>query len=124
MGIICQKLRASARGRPCAFRIPGHCNFDDATTVLCHAPSRVQGMGSKGHDFNAAFGCSNCHEALDHRRVDHPERYWLPAIIETWTQWVLDGLIVIPVDPATAKRRPKRKAKMPSRPFAKRKPVK
>ncbi|WP_210255108.1 nuclease domain-containing protein [Ochrobactrum sp. MC-1LL] len=51
MGIVSTKLRKSAKGQPCSFQIPGICNHDADTTVLCHAPSEVKGMGNKGHDF-------------------------------------------------------------------------
>lgn len=120
MGIVSQKLRNSARGQDCTFAIPGICNHDPETVVLCHAPSEVKGIGNKSHDYHAAFGCSACHEALDQHRLPekwHEYFYWLRGLQRTWTIWVERGLVIIPVDPATAKRRPKKKAKMPSRPI-------
>ena len=59
------KLTKSAKGQECLVRIPGHCNFDPATTVLCHLPGG--GIARKQHDIHAAFGCSGCHDALDGR---------------------------------------------------------
>lgn len=119
MGIISTKLRQSAKGEACTFQIVDVCNGDPETTVLCHAPSEVSGMGSKGHDYHAAFGCSACHEALDRHHISKSERlyYWLRGVMRTQNIWVERGLIVLPVDPATAKKRPKKKAKIPSRPF-------
>ncbi len=119
MGIISTKLRKSAQGQQCQFQIPGFCNHNPETVVLCHAPSEIKGLGNKGHDYHAAFGCSACHEALDHHKLDRWEElyFWYRGVMRTQNIWVEKGLLVIPVDPATAKRRPKRKAKMPSRPI-------
>jgi len=118
MGIISQKLRDSAKGRQCTFRIPGVCNHNPETTVLCHAPTQFGGMGTKGHDFLAAFGCSACHEALDQRNIIPVVKiylYWFQGLSETLTIWVTEGLVKIPVDPETARRRPGKKHKWPSR---------
>ncbi|MCO6050886.1 DUF1364 domain-containing protein [Mesorhizobium sp. RP14(2022)] len=130
MGMIVQKLRDSARGRDCTFEIPGVCNRNPETSVLCHAPSEVKGMGSKGHDFNAAIGCCACHAALDEHRLDREDelRIWLRGCQRTLTIWIEAGLVMVGADPANLKRRPKRKTKwasgkiqsnptIPSRPF-------
>lgn len=117
MGIISTKLRNSARGQPCAFQIPGICNGDPATTVLCHAPSEVKGMGVKSHDFHAAFGCSACHETLDLHRIEKWEEYfyWLRGIQRTQAYWQAKGLLIVPAD----RTRPKTSSKiMPRRPLA------
>lgn len=120
MGIVSSKLRNSARGQRCTLQIPGVCNHDPETVVLCHLPSEVKGIGNKGHDYHGAFGCSACHEALDHHQL--PERwheyfYWLRGLQRTQNAWVEAGLLVLPVDPVTAKRRPKKPMKQPKRPF-------
>lgn len=63
-------IRRSAKGEPCTLLIPGICNGDPATTVLCHS-NRLEdgkGMGLKAPDTAAAFGCSACHDVLDGRR--------------------------------------------------------
>lgn len=119
MGIISMKLRNSAKGQHCTFCIPGVCTRDPATVVLCHAPSEVKGMGTKSDDWFAAFGCVACHEALDHRKLpkDEEQFYWLRGLQRTWSIWISSGLIVIPVDPITAKKRPKKKTYWPSRPM-------
>ena len=105
MGISSTKLRNSARGRACTFQIPGVCNHNTATTVLCHAPSEVKGMGNKGHDFHAAFGCSACHETLDQHRVEKWEEYfyWLRGIQRTQAHWQAKGMLIVPVDKPRSK---------------------
>lgn len=117
MGIISTKLRNSARGQPCMFAIPGICNGNPETTVLCHAPNEIRGMGAKGHDYAAAFGCLDCHTALDQHKLPRSDEYfyWLRGVFRTWNHWVKAGLIVLPVDPETAKKRPKKKHQWPSR---------
>lgn len=62
--------RRAARGRDCALMIPGVCNRDPATTVLCHSNRLAdgKGMGLKAPDSAACFGCSDCHDVLDGRR--------------------------------------------------------
>ena len=119
MGVISEKLRRSARGEDCTFEIPGFCNHEPSTSVLCHAPSEVKGMGSKGHDYNAAIGCSDCHRALDEHRLPREDElfFWLRGLQRTWAIWIAKGLILLPVDPATAKKRPKKKSYLPSRPM-------
>jgi len=59
-------LRELARGKPCQIRLPGICNHDTATTVLCHVRLiGVSGMSDKAADVLGAWGCSACHEACD-----------------------------------------------------------
>lgn len=62
-------IRASARNEECTIRIPGVCNFDVATTVLCHSNDLAdgKGMGIKAPDTCAAYGCSACHDVVDGR---------------------------------------------------------
>lgn len=62
-----KKLRDSAKGQPCSIRIPGHCNGNPETTVLCHGNG---GGGTKTEDTWAAFGCSSCHDIVDFRVRD------------------------------------------------------
>ena len=58
-------LRREARGRDCQIRIPEICNGNPETTVLCHKGGA--GLGMKGPDQIAAWGCSSCHDAVDGR---------------------------------------------------------
>lgn len=115
MGIISKKLRDSARGQECTFNIPGHCTGGVETTCLCHAPSEIKGMGTKSPDYFAAFGCFECHRVMDEHRLPREEErfYWLRAIERTWRVWIERGLVIIPVDPETAKRRPKKPSNLP-----------
>lgn len=59
-------LRNYARGMPCMIRLPGVCNFNPETTVLCHVRmSGISGMGHKAPDLLGSWGCSACHAAVD-----------------------------------------------------------
>lgn len=70
------RIRKSARGEACTLQIYGVCNFDPATTVLCHSNRLAdgKGMGLKAPDTEACYGCSACHDVLDGRR---PRPDWL-----------------------------------------------
>lgn len=63
-------IRKSAKNEECTIRLPGVCNFDPATTVLCHSNESTdgKGMGLKASDERAAYGCSACHDVVDGRR--------------------------------------------------------
>jgi hypothetical protein len=117
--MISTKLRNSAKGQPCTFMVPGICTCDPTTTVLCHLYPNGRIMGAKSPDYLAAFGCHACHEAIDRHELPKADElfYSFRAMALTWANWISRGLIVLPVDPETAKRRPKRKANMPSRPL-------
>jgi hypothetical protein len=69
-------IRRAARGQECTLQIPGICNCDPETTVLCHSNEIAdgKGMGLKAPDTAACFGCASCHDVLDGRRL-RPE--WL-----------------------------------------------
>lgn len=62
-------IRKAARGQDCTLRIPGVCNWNPETTVLCHSPylDSGRGMGLKAPDTEACFGCDACHSILDRR---------------------------------------------------------
>lgn len=63
------KITQSARGMDCRIRIPTVCNHDNSTTVWCHANGSAagKGIGMKSHDLLGAYGCSACHDVVDHR---------------------------------------------------------
>lgn len=109
MGLVSSKLRNSAKGQDCRFRIPGVCNGNPETVVLCHAPSEFKGMAQKGHDYHAVFGCHACHEALDQHRLDRLEElgFWMRGLLRTQAWWVANGFIVVPEDIGRAKTSPK-----------------
>ena len=78
-----------ARGQDCMVQIPDICNGNSETVVACHANSGVygKGMSCKSHDWAVAFGCHNCHDAIDGRRyrltADERKYYWLAGHIST-----------------------------------------
>src|SRR3990167_9253871 len=66
-GVRSNAIRMSAKGEECTFQIPGVCNGNPETTVLCHLPDESHGMGHKADDISAAYGCAACHDAIDSR---------------------------------------------------------
>lgn len=61
-------LRKEAKGRGCMVRLPGICNFNSETVVLCHVRlAGVSGMGMKSPDLIGAWACSACHDEIDGR---------------------------------------------------------
>ena len=96
-----QKLRDSAMGQACTLNIAGVCNYDTATTVLCHLPDESSGLGKKSDDISACFGCSCCHDSIDGRnhknRLEWGEKefYMRRAQIRTWRIWIDEGLLVL-----------------------------
>lgn len=93
-------LRDSARGRCCTLQIPGICNGNPETTVLCHLPSSTHGMGYKSDDYWAVFGCSSCHDVIDGRipydwRPGELEQTYLQALHHTLRIWFDVVLIII-----------------------------
>ena len=100
MRVISQKLRNSAKGQDCTFKIPGVCNHDPETTVFCHIRDGGKGMGNKASDISGAFGCCACHEAIDQHRLSKEDElfYSLRAMQRTQAIWVNRGFIVVPQD--------------------------
>ena len=104
-GDFMSKIRASAKGETCTLMIPGVCNFNPETVVLCHAPHPDKGTGIKGPDTWAAYGCSDCHAEMDGRtnrffvgldifpvRVQKAAA-WFSAIMETQRRLIAKGLM-------------------------------
>jgi len=89
------KIRKSARGEVCTLNIPGVCNHNPETTVLCHAPHPDKGMGHKGPDTWAAYGCSDCHAAMDKHVLLRAQEIavWFHAIRETQRRLIKKGLM-------------------------------
>jgi len=91
-------LRESARDRGCTLRLPGHCNGNPETSVLCHLPFGGTGMGTKVSDDHAVVACSGCHDALDARalkKVSQQEvlESVIRAMAETRAMWRAEGLV-------------------------------
>lgn len=76
-------IRKAARGQDCQLRIPGVCNGNPETVVLCHSNRLAdgKGMGIKAPDLAGCFGCSSCHATLDGAA---PRPAWLSyALLQT-----------------------------------------
>ena len=91
-----KKLRDSARGQECKIRIPGVCNFNPETTVLCHLNGA--GSGTKHSDLMAAFGCCDCHAAIDRRiktqySPNELELMHLQGVTRTQQFWLDNDLV-------------------------------
>ncbi|HED2337570.1 TPA: DUF1364 domain-containing protein, partial [Serratia liquefaciens] len=76
----------------CTLQIPGICNGNPETTVLCHLPSNTHGMGYKSDDFWTVFGCSCCHDVIDGRtpydwRAGEKDETILYALHKTLRIW-------------------------------------
>ena len=119
MAHIISKLRNSARGEACTFQIPGVCCHDSERTVLAHIRDETKGMGNKADDWSAAFSCDLCHEVIDQHRLPRSDElfYMLRGLQRTWRRWISLGLIVIPAEIGTVKKRPKKKTNWPSQPM-------
>ncbi len=92
------KITKSARGEGCTIRIPGVCNFNPETTVFCHIGGG--GMGMKASDIHGAYGCSDCHSAIDgHMKTDFTKQelqlMHYDAMVETQLTLLTKGLIKI-----------------------------
>lgn len=95
-GALVTDLRKSARWQECQIRIPGVCNFNAETTVLCHWPDL--GMATKSPDLLAAYGCSECHAAVDRKAHMDLERDYVrlcfaEGILRTQALWVKQGVV-------------------------------
>lgn len=93
-------LRKLAKGRECQIRIPGVCNGNNETVVLCHIhkPSISGGTGLKANDLLAAWGCSACHDVVDMRVVgdisdDDVLISFFEAIFRTQSKLIDEGII-------------------------------
>lgn len=105
MGVVSQRLRDSARGQVCTFAIPGVCNHNPETVVLCHIRDEAAGKATKAHDLSSAFGCYACHELIDQHRLPKVDElfYSLRAMQRTQARWFELGLLTFP---AKASRQP------------------
>jgi hypothetical protein len=85
-----RNLRTLAAGKPCALRLPGICNHDEASTVLAHIRrGHTAGGGMKPADINAVPLCSACHDAFDGRKPSTYTRTELDAeMLRAHVQWL------------------------------------
>jgi uncharacterized CHY-type Zn-finger protein len=50
--------------------MPGVCNYNPETTVLCHKGGA--GIARKSNDIHSSYGCSECHAVLDgHKKSEY-----------------------------------------------------
>ena len=89
-----KKIRDSARGEDCSFRFPGICSFDPDKTVFCHINTKYKGTALKSPDLFGAYGCAECHTALDQSKVKNPQ-WVMDAMIETQYKLLEKGLLCI-----------------------------
>ena len=126
------KVLNSARGQPCAMRLPGICNGNPETTVWCHLNGGAfgKGMGQKAHDILGFHGCSDCHRYLDTGHGTRPHvsndmllECLLNAVCETYVRLVRAGIVVVPIDtpkpfhdrPTSKRKPPAERTKIPHR---------
>lgn len=95
-----KKIRDSAKGEECTLKIPGTCNYDAETTVLCHFTLHNGGSAKLNGDLSAGYGCSGCHDVLDGRTVydwmsGDKEFYMRRSMVRTLDRLVDKGIVVI-----------------------------
>lgn len=88
--LVSKKIRAFARGQPCALMMPW-CTGDPATTVHCHIrrPWVLAGIAAKPDDIFGYHGCSECHR----REKDAGDDDILRALMITQKRLLDAGLI-------------------------------
>lgn len=89
-------LRKEAKGRDCTIRIPGVCNRNPETSVLCHLSGA--GMARKSDDRQAAIGCSDCHRCVDGVEPhgftrDERRLFLLDGVVRTQQIWITEGMM-------------------------------
>ncbi|PKR56383.1 nuclease domain-containing protein [Thalassospira lohafexi] len=91
-----QKIRNSARGKPCALRLQC-CNGNNETTVLAHIRKfGWAGIAQKPHDLLALYACSSCHDVMDGRaKGECEDADILRAHGETLMSMVREGLVEV-----------------------------
>lgn len=91
-------LRDAARGRECQIRLPGVCNFNPETSVLCHDRiAGITGVGMKAPDIMAAIGCSACHDEVDRRtrvlEAEFVKVCFYQGVMRTLGIWINEGFL-------------------------------
>lgn len=90
-------LRDSAQGQQCTLHIPGVCNQNPETTVLCHLDGEEKGRGLKTDDLFAVYGCSACHAAIDGHDLTRDEKLYYEhrALRRTLKRMVRMGVVTV-----------------------------
>jgi len=91
------KICDSARGEDCQIRMPGVCNFDPRTTVLCHLGGA--GWALKSNNAHSAYGCYECHQIVDGAKSkysqDEIKLMFYDGMVRTQLILIEKGLIII-----------------------------
>ena len=84
------QLEKLARGQQCYMRLPGVCNGDPETTVLCHIRrGNLGGIELKPAPVCAVPMCFDCHNAYDSRTRTKYSRTELDAeALRAQNQWL------------------------------------
>ena len=65
-----ERLLDLAKHERCQIRVPGICSHDPEKTVPCHIRMvGISGMGKRAPPILVAWGCYDCHEVCDGRRM-------------------------------------------------------
>lgn len=83
-------LEKLARGKECYLRLPGVCNGNPETTVLCHIRrGGLGGIGYKPVSISAMPMCSHCHDAYDGRaNVEYTRTEMDAEALRGLVQWL------------------------------------
>lgn len=96
MRVESKPYRDAARGQDCTLRLPGVCNHNPETVVLCHLPCGMKGTAMKSPDNMAIDACSACHAVLDGAdRWTIEARDYLRALAETQMRRLEAGIMTI-----------------------------
>ena len=92
-----KKIRDSARGEECTLNIPGVCNYDTETTVLCHFSCQIGGSNRLNGELSSGFGCSDCHRQIDLYELSEADRefYMRRSMVRTLDRLVDKGIVII-----------------------------
>tara|TARA_R110001592_G_scaffold114643_2_gene314648 strand:+ start:83 stop:367 length:285 start_codon:yes stop_codon:yes gene_type:complete len=85
-----KKMRDAARGEHCTIGLAG-CLPGTETVVLAHLPNRS--IGKKNNDYNAAFACYSCHQALDGQRSHNFDPDWMDLLHRRGQEITLNRMV-------------------------------
>ena len=90
-------ITKSAKGQPCAVRIPGVCLYGADTVVWAHANGSAagKGIGMKSHDLLGAYACRACHDAYDGRGGKAPGGWSKDEIALMFAQGHYRSLLIL-----------------------------
>lgn len=96
-----KRARDSARDESCTMNSP-ECNYDKATTVLCHSNESEHGKGKgiKASDIYTFYGCSGCNSWYDNSPAPKSVKlalFW-PAWEKTQKRFREKGLMEVVVE--------------------------